>query len=38
MSLVGFVANKWEGIETALLEAVDGNKWNASKRLGFVVD
>ena len=38
MSLVGFGANKWGGLETTPLEAVDRNKWNASKRLGFVVD
>ena len=38
MSLVGFGGNKWGGLETTLLEAVDRNKWNASKRLGLVVD
>ena len=38
MSLVGFGANKGGRLETTPLEAVDRNKWNASKRLGFVLD
>ena len=38
MSLVGLGANKWGGIETTLLEAVDRKIRKTSKRLGFIVD